>query len=183
MHNTFFLSKTKLPTHMYTRKNRKTYQMKIPCIYRFQNVICLLIVSVCACVCGCFYFRWYLRTNTFIFFFLLLIFVQLYCSKMNLCMKKQSFPKSTELIAGMLLSHGNRSCYTLCEMGAHQYFSKWVLVSDIGTSVSVWYACKCVFVCLSAYIHALRICFTTWEILNKTTKTEIRWASNPWMRR
>lgn len=128
MHNTFFLSKTKLPTHMYThthnshfkvcndrrstRKYRKTYQMKIPCIYRFQNVICLLIVSVCAYVCGCFYFRWYLRTNTFIFFLLLLIFVQLYCSKMNLCMKKQSFPKSTELIAGMLLSHGIDRAHT-----------------------------------------------------------------------
>lgn len=65
----FSLSKIKLPTHMYTHshnfhfkvfsdrrstsKNRKKYQMKIPCIYRFQNFICLLIVSVCACVCVC----------------------------------------------------------------------------------------------------------------------------------
>lgn len=95
-----------------TDKKLKKYRMKIACIYRFRNFICLLI----AWLCVCFYFGRYLPTYTCKFssplgdFRWTIVFKDEYTYK-----KKQSFPKSAELIAGMLLSHGNRSYpYTWC---------------------------------------------------------------------
>lgn len=207
----FFSFQNSTYTHTHTLVTRKKPK-KVPnensmhlSISKFHLFAHCVFVCLYACICYFFFIFVVIYTRTHIYSFPSLVdfgWTMVFKDDDEYERKKQSFPKGTELITGMLLlSHGNRSCpytHSLCEMGhTPTYFCcKWVLVyslEQVYVCVCVCVRmCVCVCVSQSAYIHHMRYEYVsrcerfkwrTFKQNNNRKKNKIRWASNLWMRR